>query len=176
MTDIEGLVDKRLDQIDAWAKSSDTCVKYLCLAASLVVGVYDGTTEQIAKRTNRSVSTVQNWAHAAKLMKELRPKNRARVRELWHELPPSHFWLAWDIQRAGFEAFHYLDKALALGWSGRDMLGEYRAERDEGTAPLQYKRAVVSIVGLAREILAHERNKNKRAALLSLIEMYSEAE
>lgn len=151
--DIEVLVDKRINQIVAFQNGSDSCVKYSCIAAFYVVGSYSGATDIIAKQTKRSVSSVQNWAHAFRLYKSLRSNgNRKSARALWRNLPASHWWLAYDIQQAGYDALYYLDNAQKHNWSGRDMLREYRQDREGGGAPLVLKHACFAFAELAKEL------------------------
>lgn len=132
----ETLIDKRIRQAIDYGKGSDTSLKCAALAAGRVVGKYTAATQQIADARNREVSTVQNWAHAAWMYQELKDYPRRdvqRVRELWHELPVSHWWLAWDKIRNCNEAhnwntFYYLNNAFIHGWSGRRMLEEFQAD------------------------------------------------
>jgi hypothetical protein len=153
INDMEALVDKRVNQIVSFQGNSDTCVKYSCIAAYYVVGSYSGVTEVIAQQTKRSVSSVQNWAHAFRLYKELRSNgNLKRARDLWRNLPASHWWLAYDIQIAGYDAIYYLDNASKNKWSGRDMLREYRQDRESGASPLVLKHACFAFAGLAKEL------------------------
>ena len=153
----EAIVDGWIARAIAYNQRSDTCVKYACINASPVVGKYaNGGTEAIAKGIKRSVSTVQNHAHAHWLYCELRTVDTRRARELWRTLPASHWWLAYDIQKAGYEALHYLDFADLHKWSGRDMLEQYRKDIEAGNAPIQYKRLCVSIRGIAEELLGRK--------------------
>ena len=149
----EGLIDKRIDQFVEWEDGSQTYVKYTAIAAGQVVGMYDGATEELVKRTKRSTSTIQNRAHAFNLYKELRKDNRAIARELWRSLPIS-FWVGADrIQKAGYESIKYLLSAYRHGWSVRDMNMEFDRDREAGNAPLQYERVKLTAVGLANEIM-----------------------
>src|SRR5687767_11063751 len=118
----ESLVDKRIQQAIDFSKGSDLHLKFSCIAASDVVGKYSHATAEIAKRTNRSVSTVENHAHAHWLYVELRKDSPREgqfrfVRTLWRELPASHWWLAYDINNKGYDARHYLTSAFAHNWS-----------------------------------------------------------
>jgi hypothetical protein len=153
MMDIETLIEKRISQIVDFQSRSDTYVKYSCIAAYYVVGSYSGATEVIAKQTNRSVSSVQNWAHAFRLYKTLRSNgNRKLARRLYRTLPASHWWLAYDIQQSGYDAMYYLENADLHHWGGRDMMKEYRQDRESGGAPLVLKHACFAFAGLAKEL------------------------
>lgn len=151
---METLVDIWIERIVANHKSSDTHLKYACINAAQVVGSYSGATQVIAQRTKRSVSSVENWAHAFRLYKELRQIDR-NARVYWRLLPASHWWLAYDIQQAGYDALHYLTNAYLHKWSGREMMQEYKRDTEAGTAPIVFKRAVHSFFGLASELLKH---------------------
>src|SRR5687768_16419139 len=103
----ESLVDKRIQQAVDFGKRSDAGLKAACIAASPIVGTYSHGTQQIATARNRSVSTVENWAHAHWLHVELRKEGGHVLpisRSLWRHLPASHWWLAYDIQTKGYEA------------------------------------------------------------------------
>lgn len=147
----EGLIDVWIERVVVNHKGSDTCLKFACIAAAQVVGSYSGATGVIAQRTKRSTSSVENWAHAFRLYKELR-KESPSARELWRSLPASHWWLAYDIQTAGYNALYYLANADLHNWSGRDMLKEYKQDRENGGAPMVLKRACHALHELAKEI------------------------
>jgi len=154
--DTESLIDKRIDQAVEWAKSSQTYGKFTAMATAQV-GDYSGATEQIAQRARRGTSTVYNWANAFNLYKLLRKNNRAIARHLWRELPIS-FWVGADrIEKAGYLSIEYLTAAYQHGWSVRDMNQEFERDREAGNAPLQFKRVIVSLHGLAGEIV---KNRN----------------
>jgi hypothetical protein len=148
------MVEKRISQIVTYHRGSDIQIKAACIAAARVVGSYDGTTGVIAKQTKRSVASVENWAHAFRLYNELRTNlaDFRRVRCLWRSLPASHWWLAYDIQTSGYDALYYLDNADKHAWSGRDMLKEWRQDRENGGAPLILKRACYAFAELAKEL------------------------
>lgn len=150
--DIETRIESLIARVVNFGHESDLAMKKTCLVAAEVVGTYSGTTAEIAKRMRRSVSSVENWAHAAKLYQELRKINCASARYLWRSLPASHWWLAWDIQRAGYDALHYLTYAEGHFWSGRDMMQEYRRDIEAGNAPMQIKRAKLAFYGMANEL------------------------
>lgn len=168
----EHLIDRRIAQTVKYIDGSDLGVKCACIAASNVVGSYDGTTQEIARLTRRSISTVQNWAHAHWMYKAARKANVKLARKLWRELPPTHFWRAWDIHQAGYDALYYLNAAHQNGWSSKGMMGEWDKDRNAGNAPLQYRRAVISLVGLARELLKQVRGEDERIALLSILDVF----
>lgn len=170
----EHLIDRRINQTVQYIDNSDLGVKLACVAASNVVGTYDGTTQEIARQTRRSVSTVQNWAHAHWMYKAARQANVKLARRLWRELPPTHFWRAWDIHQAGYDALYYLQAAHQNNWSSKGMMGEWDKDRNAGNAPLQYRRAVISLVGLARELLKQVKGENERIALLSVLDVFNE--
>ena len=149
----EHIIDKRIAQAVQYHKGSDASLKRACIAASGVVGNYDGTTQEIAKQSRRSVSTVENWANAHKLYKAVRANgNRAIARQLWRELPATHWWMAWDIHRNGYDALYYLLFAFQNHVSGRGMMGEYSKDVMAGNAPLVLQRAKIAIFGLASEL------------------------
>ena len=150
-------IDLHIKRAVEFAKGSDTGLKYACIAAGPVVGTYDGTTNEIARLTNRSVSTVENYAHGFWLYKELRSNgSRTIARKLWRELPASHWWKAYDIQRAGYDAAYYLLFAFQHSVSGRGMMGEFEKDRNAGNAPLVFSRAKIAIYGLAVEMMKHK--------------------
>jgi len=150
----EAIVDGWIARAIRYDRDSDMSLKYHCINASPVVGKYkNGGTKAIADGIKRSVSTVENHAHAHWLYEELRRVNIKIARRLWRDLPASHWWLAYDIQRSGYEALHYLDFACLHKWSGRDMLEQYKKDLEAGNAPIQFKRLCVSIRGLADELL-----------------------
>jgi len=161
MTQTEGLVDKRIRQAIDYGKGSDTGLKAACIAASPIVGMYSHGTQQIATARNRSVSTVENWAHAHWLYKELRTTDRKGdkkvARNLWRNLPASHWWLAYDIQAKGYDAFTYLVHSHTHNWSGRDMMQEFKRDFEAGTAPMVLRRVFVTFGGLADELLRNRK-------------------
>lgn len=151
----ESLVDKRIQQAADFSKGSDLHLKFSCIAASDVVGKYSHATAEIAKLTNRSVSTVENHAHAHWLYVELRGDDffKPMARYLWRNLPASHWWLAYDIQTKGYDALWYLDQAYQHNWSGRDMMQEFKRDMEAGNAPMILRRVFVTFGGLADELL-----------------------
>jgi hypothetical protein len=157
MNDIEQLVDTWVNRVVAYHAGSDTSLKCACIVAAQVVGSYSGTTQLIAKETKRSVSSIENWAHGFWLYKELRANgSRTIARKLWRELPASHWWKAYDIQRAGYDAAYYLLFAFQHSVSGRGMMGEFEKDRNAGNAPLVFSRAKIAIYGLAVEMMKHK--------------------
>ena len=173
----EGLVDKRIQQAIDFAVGSDTSLKYACIAASPIVGTYSHGTAQIAKAKKRSVSTVENWAHAHWLYKALRKPSPAMAqfqsaRFLWRVLPASHWWLAYDIQQAGYNAVYYLNNAYANNWSGREMMQEYKADREAGNAPMQFQRVKIAFRGMAQEL---KDNPNLTPAQAAAVDAVTEA-
>jgi hypothetical protein len=153
--DYESVVDGWIARAIKYNSESDLTLKYSCIFASPVVGKYaNGGTKQIADGIRRSVSTVENHAHAHWLYQELRRNlsDLKRVRLLWRRLPASHWWLAYDIQNAGYDALYYLDNADLHNWSGRDMIFEYKRDRENGSVPLLFHRACYSFRGLAMEL------------------------
>lgn len=178
---LEQTVDKRISQAADFFGKSDRQLKYTCIAASPVVGTYSGGTEQIAKRILRSVSTVENYAHGHWLYRDLRAQcqtkdkleQKRRIRAMWRSLPASHWWQAYDIHKSGYDAYFYLNNANLNGWSGRDMMFEYRRDREAGNAPLVFSRMVLSLCGLVAEL---EKTKsitqNQRAALQAVREAF----
>jgi hypothetical protein len=167
----ESLVDAWKDRVIQYHTGSDTSLKCACIVAAHVVGSYSGMTGVIAKETKRSVSTVENWAHGFRLYKELRQVDK-NARVYWRKLPASHWWLAYDIQRNGYDAFHYLTNAYLNKWSGRDMMQEYKRDIEAGTAPIQYKRMVISFRGLAMELSKRTLTKEQRVAVDNVLKVF----
>jgi hypothetical protein len=170
----ESVIDHWVTQAVNYYEQSDVRLKICGLYAAPVVGTYqrDGT-KAIADGIGRSLSTVENYAHAAQLYQELRKntKVRKRIRTLWRSLPASHWWSAWQIQNAGYDAFYYLDHADIYKLSGRDMMQEYKADRDAGTVPMLYDRGMIALSGLVRELLQKHYGKmdeNLRSAMMIL--------
>lgn len=170
----EGIIDKRIKQTVEWSKTSDTHLKYACIAASPIVGTYSHATKMIAEQRNRSVATVENWAHAHWLYVELRrnPDYCYWSRRLWRELPASHWWLAYDIQVKGYDAMHYLNLAYGHKWSGRDMMQEYKKDMEAGNAPMVIKRVLIAFRGMADELA---KSKNLTWQQAAAVEMVREA-
>jgi hypothetical protein len=152
--DFESIIDKWILKAARAETDSDAHLKLACIYASPVVGRYDGGTQEIARLTRRSVSSIENRAHAHWCYKELRANgNKPLVRRLWRSLPASHWWQAYDIQRAGYDALYYLELADAHSFSVRAMMAEWNKDREAGHAPLILKRAVLSFRGLAMELM-----------------------
>ena len=175
----EGNIDRHIDRTVRYIDGSDLGLKFACIAASPVVGSYDGTTQEIAKRTRRSVSTVENWAHAHWLYKATRSNgNRQIARIMWRRLPPTHWWKAWDIHQAGYDALYYLTAAYQYGWSAQGMMAEWDKERLAGHAPLQLKRAKISFFGLASELLKQSQllTEDERQACLFVVDAFEVTE
>ena len=173
MTEIhEGIVDKRIQQTIDFSKGSDTRLKLACIVASPIVGTYSHGTQQIAKATKRSVSTVENWAHAHWLYVALRREYglKKMSRKLWRELPASHWWLAYDIYTRGFDAMYYLTYAFMYHASGRAMMQEFDADLRAGNAPLQFRRAVVAFRGLADELLKRKDLTDEQISVLMKVQ------
>ncbi len=172
----EDAVDRHILRVVLYHKGSDTYLKIAAIAASPIVGTYSAGTAKIAKEARRSVSTVENWAHAHWLYRELRSNgSRLVARKLWRELPASHWWLAYDFHAAGYDALHYLEQAAGNGLSSRDMVGNFKADRDAGIAPLVFHRAKHALYGLATELLDKQLknlNKKQRAALEAVREAF----
>ena len=155
----EEAVDRHIERTVQFASVSEINIKFACIAAAPIVGSYSEGTQQIARRLKRSVSTIGNYAHAFWMYSTLRNNGHAKAaRQLWRTLPASHWWQAWDIHTAGYDAFHYLSNANIHSWSGRDMMTEYRNDRDAGTAPLVFQRARHALVGLIDELLKQPKN------------------
>lgn len=173
----ESAIDRHIDRTVRFVSDSDLGLKYAMIAASPVVGSYDGTTQEIAKRTRRSVSTVENWAHGHWCYKSLRANgNRKMARMLWRELTPTHWWKAYEIMQDGYDALYYLLAAFQYGWSSRGMMAEFDKEKQAGHAPIQFKRAKIAIFGLASELQkqAAQLNEAQRVAVLSVLEAFQE--
>jgi hypothetical protein len=169
-------VDFHIERTVRFALRSDLDLKFACIAASPVVGTYDGTTQEIAKRTLRSVSAVENWAHAHWMYSAARKVNIKVARALWRTLPPTHFWKAWDIHQAGYDALYYLNNAWMYNWSAKGMMAEWDKERVAGHAPLQLSRAKLSFFGLASELWKQQKQltKEQRAAVDAVLKEFAE--
>lgn len=155
MADYEGVIDQWIERAAKYYGKSDIQLKMSCINASPVVGKYSGGTAEIAKRIGRSVSTVENHAHAHWLYVELRKGTEFKklIRMLWRNLPASHWWLAYDIQQKGYDAYFYLVYAWKHDVSGRDMMQEFKRDMEAGTAPMVLRRVFVTFGGLADELL-----------------------
>lgn len=158
MTINESLIDKRIHQAVTYYGSAEMSLKLTAIAAARVVGKYDGTTAEIAKQIRRSPSTVENLAHAFWLYEYERKAYKSASRDLWRELPISHWWIAYDhIHSVGCRALKYLDMAYSHGWSGRRMLQEFRVdyEREHGAPPpVKIERVYSRAVNVVTDILA----------------------
>lgn len=180
MANYESVVDRWVERAIEHYGNSDMQLKMSCIVASAVVGTYSGGAQVIAKAINRSVSTVENHAHAGKLYKALRRDAVTsiafrHVRNLWRALPASHWWLAYDIQQAGYKALNYLAMADFHGWSGRAMMGEFDKDLHAGTAPLIFSRAVLSFRGLADELYKRPNSLTDRqlAAVCEVLDAFA---
>lgn len=173
----ESGIDRHIERTIKYVDGSDLGLKCACIAASPVIGAYDGTTQQIAANTRRSVSTVENWAHAHWAYREYRSNgNRKMARLLWRELPATHWWKAWDIHQAGYNALYYLTSAYQYGWSSKGMMAEFDKERTAGHAPLQVQRAKIALYGLANELLKYRLTEAEQQACLFVIDTFKESE
>lgn len=175
----EYLIDSHIARTVRFVDGSDLGLKFAMISASSVVGSYDGTTQEIARQTRRSVSTVENWAHGHWMVKVLRKNgNKKLVRRLWRELPPTHFWKAWDIHQAGYDALYYLRLAWENGWSSKGMMAEFDKERQAGFAKLQMSRAKLAFRGLADELVKRsaELTEAQRIAALNVLDAFQEEE
>ena len=182
MTNIpETIVDHWISQAVKYYGDSDTALKKHSVYAAPVVGKYsNGGTKAIADGIRRSPSTVENYAHAFQLYSELRRTQvRKRIRTLWRTLPISHWWQAWTIHKAGYDAFYYLNNADLHSWSGREMMDNYKKDMEAGQAPLVFKRGIFALRGLVNELLnkySQKLNEAQRVALLAVMETFAEAE
>lgn len=175
MSDRESIIDNWIERAISFYGKSDWALKLSCINASPVVGKYDGGTKMIADGIRRSPSTVENHAHAHWLYKALRTgKVHTQVRTLWRTLPATHWWHAWGIHQAGYNALHYLTNAAAHGWSVRDMMEEYKRDREAGTAPLVLARAMHTAKGLMADILSHPDGltREQREAARRVVEVF----
>lgn len=177
MTDIETLVDHWVNQAVKHYGKSDTELKKHSIYAAPVVGKYaNGGTKAIADGILRSTSMVENYAHAFWLYDELRRTEvRNRVRTLWRVLPVSHWYQAWTIQKAGYNAYYYLNNAELHKESGRDMMESYKKDLEAGNAPLIFKRGIIALRGLVAELLNKYNNQlseGQKIALLAIIDNF----
>lgn len=172
----EEIIDKRINQAVEFYRQSERGLKALCVAVSHVVGTYSGVTAEIAKVIQRDPSTIENYAHAHWCKLELQKNGHTkRVRDLWHILPASHFWLAWTIHKAGYQAYNYLDNAALHGWSGRVMLEEWKRDREIGNAPLREEQALTAFRGLASEIMKIKGlTKEQREAVKAVLKAFTQ--
>jgi len=168
----EETVDRHIENVIRYHKGSDTSLKCACIAASPIVGTYSDGTAQIAKQTRRSVSTVENWAHAHWAYCEYRGNGHKKTaRFLWREMTTYHWVAAWDIHAAGYDAIHYLSKAHEGKWSSREMSRNFDADRNAGQAPLIFHRAKRALFGLANELVEKYRKEltEHQLAILALV-------
>ena len=178
MSDYESVVDHWIDQSIKHHGDSDTALKKHCIYASPIVGKYsNGGTKAIADGIHRSPSTVENHAHAHWLYVELRNTQvRSCVRTLWRTLPASHWWQAWTIQKAGYDAYHYLNQAALHGWAGREMMDSFKKDMEAGNAPLIFKRGIHALRGLVAELLNkfnRQLSEAQKVALLTVVDAFT---
>lgn len=173
----EEIIDKRIEQAERYYSQTERNLKAVCISASRVVGTYSGVTQTIAERIRRDSSTVENYAHAHWCKLAIRENGNAkRVRELWHVLPASHFWQAWTIHKAGYRAYDYLNNAALHLWSGREMMDEWKRDREAGNAPLRQEQALTAFRGLAAEIAKIKGlTKEQREAVKAVLAAFGEA-
>lgn len=153
----ESIPDGWVTKAVAAYRSSQLYGKLFAVYAGAMVGKYqEGGTQALAAAILRSPSTVQNHAHAYWLYCELR-RNLAdyhQARVLWRALPISHWWTAYDIQRAGYEALKYLAMADRHQWSGREMIRNYQADVEAATGgrqPVPFTKAVIKFRAMGDE-------------------------
>ena len=169
---IESMIDNRIARVVKFGHESDWRLKMACVAAASVVGTYSGVTQEMAKQTKRSVSTIENYAHAFRLYAELRsdPAFFLQSRRLWRALPSSHWWLAYDIQTKGYDARRYLQNAEWNGWSGREMMQEFKKDMEAGNAPMQIQRVKIAFRGMAQELKDNPDLTPAQAAAVDAVE------
>ena len=176
----ESVVDKWISRSIENYEKSDLRLKMHCIWASPVVGKYDlGGTQQIADGIQRSQSTVRKHAHAHWMVKELRKNgNRTRVRTLWHDLPASFWWRAWErIHVHGYDAFAYLNNASLNKWSVRDMISEFERDLEAGSAPLRVEHAKRTFRALAIELInrySASFSEAERIAALAVVDAFED--
>lgn len=177
MNNTESITDHWISQAITHYGKSDAALKKHCVYAAMVVGRYEhGGTQAIATGIKRSISTVQNYAHAFWLYSELRKgKLNTRMRTLWRTLPASHFWQAWTIQQAGYDAYYYLTYAERHNASGREMMDCYKKDIEAGNAPIILQRGVHALRSLATELLnkfGNQFTESQRVALLTIVDNF----
>jgi len=162
-----------------YARKSDAGLKVAGLMAADVVGKYSHETKVIADAVGRDVSTVENWAHAIWLYRELKldPDHFQRVRKLFRLLPASTWWNAYDIQVKGYDAFYYLDKTAEHRWSGRRMMEEWKADLMAGIAKMNFRRARRAMAELAQEILQQDKKitHSEKSACVLILEVFHDS-
>lgn len=99
--DTEDLVERDIDRAVAYSKKADGNLWVAGMYAARVVGKYSGGTEEIHKRSGKSISSIQNWAHAYEMLVLVLKNSQLTgnwgfVRENWRVLSPTHFWTAWE--------------------------------------------------------------------------------
>jgi len=97
MNDIEDITDNEISRAVRASRRADGNLWVAAFWSARVVGTYQrhGAAE-IARQAGRSVSTVQNWAHAYWLYKALRESSE-HVPNLRKALVISHFYAAYDM-------------------------------------------------------------------------------
>ena len=101
MTDPEVLTETDIDRVVSASRRSDGNLWVAGFYAARVVGTYaEAGTREIADRTGKDPSTVENWAHAWDLYNEIRNGiNSGTARTLRKTLTLSHFSNAWELRR-----------------------------------------------------------------------------
>lgn len=148
--DVELIVERDIDRAAYYGKQSDLNLILAGRHTHRVVGKYERYGAiAISDKSGRSVSSVQNWANAYKMLVWLfryaRLTGNWGVRANWRTFSPTHYWTLWEKCR---KYLLTLDEATAYLLQMLD----YRTNGDSWSADV-----------LAREIDVHE-DKSGRVA------------
>jgi len=101
MTDIERQAEHWLDRAAQFAQDESRKAWAVGIVAAQMVGKYERYgTKAIADRTHRHESTIENYAHAVWMYRDLRELlGNHDAHTLRNFLTTSHFWTAWELQR-----------------------------------------------------------------------------
>jgi len=108
--------------IKHWVQSEDNKFEF-CVIAAEIVGKYDeGATIELAKKIERSVSSVQNYARVGRLWSAMNPQKAEDYRfevqySFWSLLAP-----LWDNKVIDMQGvYHWMDEKIANKWTVEKM-------------------------------------------------------
>lgn len=115
--------------------------------------------KSIADAAQKSVSQIENYAHAYDLFTELCKFGYVcEIRKLRRRVSPSHFWKMWSAKNTyglmGWECVKYLMLSASNGWSGDRMIEELLVDLGKKRPPLKVQTVCKGIAAYAAEILA----------------------
>ena len=98
--DIEIFIERKVREAAEAARSGDRCLWRAGMIAMEIVGKYQvNATKDIALLAGRSASTVENWAHAWMLYKDLQVAGYVAEARYFRKLfTPTHFWTMFDLR------------------------------------------------------------------------------